>query len=182
MNWRTSDVRNIAKRRREAFFARDWLLAPGEEPPVGSHVVTPRGLYAHHGVYVGNGRVIHYAGLANGLRRGPVEDVSLEHFARGRDVRVRSASPRFDRSEVVARARSRLGERCYRVLTNNCEHFCEWALRGEMRSAQVDRLRCCPRAAWEALRRTLGGLAGLFGSSIQTESRPLPDDLAGLAP
>jgi hypothetical protein len=29
---------------------------------------------------------------------------------------------------------SRLGERRYRILTNNCEHFCEWCLNGASRS------------------------------------------------
>ena len=56
-----------------------------------------------------------------------------------------------DRRDVVARARSRLGERSYRVLTNNCEHFCVWALRGDSRSTQVERLRATPRAMWRAL-------------------------------
>ena len=182
MNWRTEHARSKRESRREAFFARDWLLAPGEEPPLAAHLVSPRGVYSHHGVYVGNGRVIHYAGLARGLHRGPVEDVSLQRFAGGHHVRVRYAAPRFDRREVVERARSRLGECAYRVLSNNCEHFCEWALRGISRSAQVDRFSGCPKAAWSAVRRVLGGLAGPFRSPIQTESRPLPDDLAGLAP
>src|SRR5262245_51359735 len=92
-------------------FGLEWLLTPGEEPPLAAHLVTPRGFYTHHGVYVGNGRVIHYAGFATGFGRGPVEDVSLGHFAHGGDIRVRSATtPRFDRGEVVERARSRLGE------------------------------------------------------------------------
>jgi hypothetical protein len=34
---------------------------------------------------------------------------------------------------------SRIGENNYRLLSNNCEHFCEWCLRGEHRSEQVDR-------------------------------------------
>lgn len=182
MNWRTEHVRSTRERRRQAFFAREWLLAAGEEPPLASHLVSPRGLYNHHGLYVGNGRVIHYAGLARGLQRGPVEIVSLERFARGHGIRVRYGAPRFDRSEVVERACSRLGERCYRILTNNCEHFCEWALRGESRSPQVERLRARPRAALSAARQTLAGLVLAFRSPIQTESRPLPDDLSGLAP
>src|SRR5262245_13446836 len=56
---------------------------PVQEPPLASHLVTPLGLYSHHGIYVGNGRVIHYAGLAHGLRRGRVGDVPLESFAHG---------------------------------------------------------------------------------------------------
>jgi Lecithin retinol acyltransferase len=41
---------------------------------------------------------------------------------------------------VVHRARSRVGEDGYRLLTNNCEHFCEWCLSGQHRSYQVDAL------------------------------------------
>jgi Lecithin retinol acyltransferase len=32
----------------------------------------------------------------------------------------------------------RLGESDYRLLTNNCEHFCNWCLSGVSRSAQVE--------------------------------------------
>jgi Lecithin retinol acyltransferase len=39
----------------------------------------------------------------------------------------------------VRRARSRIGEDDYRLLTNNCEHFCNWCLCGVSRSAQVER-------------------------------------------
>ena len=52
---------------------------------------------------------------------------------------------------MVERARTRLGERSYRVLTNNCEHLCAWALRGESRSRQVDRLRAIPRLIRDAI-------------------------------
>jgi hypothetical protein len=133
----------------------DWALRSGEEPPLASHLVTRRAFYSHHGIYVGNGRVIHYAGLARGLRLGPVEDVSLENFAHGRGVRVRHDSTPFDHREVVERARSRFGEHSYRLLSNNCEHFCAWALRGESRSKQVERV-CEPcRALWQAIRASL---------------------------
>jgi Lecithin retinol acyltransferase len=135
----------------ERFSSRDAILGPGQEPPLGSHLVTPRRLYCHHGIYVGNGRVIHYAGLARGLRRGPVEDVSLEHFAHGHEIRVRSERQLFDCCEVVERARSRLGEQRYRILTNNCEHFCAWALRGESRGRQLEQLRAFPQILYRAI-------------------------------
>src|ERR1700722_16072908 len=54
----------------------EWLLAAESEPPVGAHVVTQRGGYTHHGIYVGASQVVHYAGLARGLRRGAVEEIS----------------------------------------------------------------------------------------------------------
>jgi hypothetical protein len=144
--------------------AHDSLLCAGEEPPLASHLVTDRALYTHHGIYVGNGRVIHYAGLAHRLRRGPVEEVPLERFAHGHDVRVRRDPRSFDRRQVVERARSRLGERRYRILSNNCEHFCAWALRGEWCSSQVERLRVLlpryKRIAWSLLLTILVGATG----------------------
>ncbi len=120
-------------------YRTEWHLVAEQEPELGSHLVTPRRGYLHHGIYVGSGKVVHYAGLAHGLRRGPVEEVPLARFTGGRPVWVRSNSaPDFDCGEVIRRALSRVGEDCYRLLTNNCEHFCEWCLRGEPRSFQVE--------------------------------------------
>lgn len=51
----------------------------------GDHLVSPRIVYSHHGLYIGGGRVIHYAGL-NDIRsreRVRVEEVSLSEFTRG---------------------------------------------------------------------------------------------------
>jgi hypothetical protein len=113
----------------------DSPLGPGQEPALGSHVVTSRRFYLHHGIYVGGGYFIHYAGFTRGFHRGPVEEVSIERFSGGRAVWVRFDGPlNVDRLEVVQRARSRLGESSYRLLNNNCSHFCKWCLNGEKRS------------------------------------------------
>ena len=48
---------------------------------------------------------------------------------------------------MIQRARSRIGESRYRLLTNNCEHFCEWCLNGEQRSYQVEALVAWARRA-----------------------------------
>jgi hypothetical protein len=109
------------------------------EPDLGAHVVTPRRGYFHHGIYVGEGKIVHYAGFRNGLRRGPVEEVPFHHFTGGRPAWVILRKAKFDGGEIMARARSRLGEDCYRLLTNNCEHLCEWCIHGEHRSFQVER-------------------------------------------
>jgi hypothetical protein len=135
-------------------------LEPGEELPLGTHIFTPRRGYTHHGIYVGHGKVVQYAGLAAGLRRGPVEEVALTQFAQGRAIRVKfEESYLFDGHEVARRARSRLGENRYSLLSNNCEHFCEWCVRDQHRSDQV--------AAWlwrplRALRFTISLVANAF--------------------
>jgi Lecithin retinol acyltransferase len=108
--------------------------------PLGAHLVSPRRGYLHHGLYAGGGRVIHYAGFNRAFRRGPVEEVALAHFTRGRSVQVLPRpTPQFSGAAAVQRARARLGENRYRVWSNNCEHFVEWCVSGTSRSVQVDR-------------------------------------------
>jgi hypothetical protein len=110
-----------------------------DELPLGAHLTSPRRGYLHHGVYAGNGRVIHYGGFSRFLERRPVEEVSLETFTLGRSIAVKPwVAPRFTGAQVVERARSRLGEDRYRLLSNNCEHFVEWAIGGQSRSQQVE--------------------------------------------
>jgi hypothetical protein len=128
-------------------------LSPlSEEPALGSELVTRRSGYDHHGLYVGNGMVIHYAGFAKSLNAGPVEIVTVAQFAAGRDIAVRQhAAARFAGQDAVRRAQSRLGENEYRLLTNNCEHFVSWCLNGQARSQQVRACFFSPRAALRAV-------------------------------
>ncbi|MCW5632747.1 MAG: lecithin retinol acyltransferase family protein [Rubrivivax sp.] len=116
------------------------LHPPHADWPPGTHLVSPRRGYQHHGLYAGEGRVIHYAGFGRAFRRGPVEEVSLARFTRGRGVHVQPhATPAFAGESAVARARTRLGEDRYRFWSNNCEHLVQWALNGTPRSTQVER-------------------------------------------
>jgi hypothetical protein len=104
------------------------------------------------------------------LRRFPVEEVSLVSFAHGREIWVRAhVEPRFDRTEVTHRARSRLGEDRYRILSNNCEHFCEWCLRDEQRSHQVESLLVLPR---RLLRVCSDAITKLLADDNRTLRRP----------
>jgi hypothetical protein len=155
--WVVSPRPTGARATPHAALDRDWELAARATPPLGAHVVTSRIGYTHHGIYVGNGKVVHYSGLSRGWRGGPVEEVSLARFARGRPIRVRvHADARFDRDAVIARAQSRLGENRYRALTNNCEHLCEWCIYGENRSRQVEVLRRRWRRAVRTVWRVVG--------------------------
>ncbi|MBC8027861.1 MAG: lecithin retinol acyltransferase family protein [Steroidobacteraceae bacterium] len=119
-------------------------------------MVTPRFGFSHHGIYVGDGNVVHYGALIYDVIRKPVEEVSLECFAQKRPVFVVDHDETtLSANEVVRRARSRLGEGSYRLLTNNCEHFCEWTLHGEARSFQVDLALAFPRLVGERIQSYL---------------------------
>ena len=148
----------LSCRPREAgsFFEEQWKLGPDEQPPLGAHLAVARSGFEHHGVYIGDGKVVHYSGLSRSLTFGPIEEVSLRQFAAGRKVAVRlHSNPRFDALEIAQRARSRLGENAYALFTNNCEHFCEWCVRGTSRSKQIDVLRDGPQRALLAARAAL---------------------------
>ena len=80
-------------------------MAADGAPPVAAHIVVSRTWYAHHGIYVGDGKVVHYRGLSRSLRAGPVEEVSLAEFARGRPIRVRL----HGRRPIRSRCRHRPG-------------------------------------------------------------------------
>jgi len=110
------------------------------EPRLGAHLATSRLWYTHHGIYIGSGRVVHYSGLSRYWRSGPVEEVSLPDFVSGHSVWiVDHAEPTYPARDIVGRARSRVGEHDYRLLTNNCEHFCNWCVIGLSHSAQIGR-------------------------------------------
>jgi hypothetical protein len=110
--------------------------------PLGAHLVSPRRGYLHHGVYAGNGRVIHYGGFHRLLTSRPVEEISLEEFTLGRGLKVKPwVAPKFSGTDVVERARSRIGENRYRLFSNNCEHFTEWCIGGTSRSPQLEALK-----------------------------------------
>jgi hypothetical protein len=126
-----------------------------QELPLGAHLTTSRRGYTHHGVYVGGGRVVHYSGFSAFWQCGPLEEVSLSRFSAGREPRiVHHARSVFSPEEIVRRARLRLGENDYRLLSNNCEHFCNWCLDGVSHSAQVERPLVLPFRVLGALFHT----------------------------
>jgi len=128
------------------------LSMSAERFALGAHLLSERNGYIHHGIYSGNGNVIHYAGFTRSRRPGPVEEVSLECFSSGKAVRVGDdMGARYRGHMALARARSRIGERRYSLLRNNCEHFCTWCITGIARSEQVRDCLRHPRSAARTL-------------------------------
>ncbi|HEX7907965.1 MAG TPA: lecithin retinol acyltransferase family protein [Paraburkholderia sp.] len=134
----------------------DWLvtspaLASTERViAIGAHLVSEREGYTHHGIYAGNGQVIHYGGFHHSAKRCPIEIIPLYGFAAGQGIKVQPEPDAvYIGTDAVERARSRLGEDRYQLLTNNCEHFCTWCVLGVARSEQVRR---CLRNPWTGIK------------------------------
>lgn len=98
---------------------------------LGDHLRLDRGVYTHHGIYVGCGKVVHYS---QGYDKIPeIREVDFKDFAGMSKVYVVSEeeSPlRFAPKEAVKRAYSRLGEQNYNLIYNNCENFVRWCRAG----------------------------------------------------
>ncbi|WP_336769841.1 lecithin retinol acyltransferase family protein [Bacillus bombysepticus] len=109
---------------------------------IGSHLVATRRKYTHHGIYIGNDMVIHYAGLAEGLKKDRVRKVNIDEFKGKGNITVQENfflfKKRFPPEEIVKRAKSRIGETRYNVLWNNCETFANWCTHGKEYSEQTE--------------------------------------------
>lgn len=109
------------------------LMARGDQIYVFREFYNLEGLYEHHGIDCGDGTVIHY--------RKPseiIERTSIDTFSKGKKIDVRHYPIRYIPDTVIQRAESRLGEKQYNLLFNNCEHFATWCVTGVSKSQQVE--------------------------------------------
>ena len=122
--------------------------------------------YEHYGIYIGNGKVIHYAAEGSDFSgKICIHEVDFWEFIRkGRDffylhfdgrcpIKIYQGANQysgdslpfaninkyeiFSPEETVRRARTRLGEKEYNFVTKNCEHFALWCKTGVEESTQV---------------------------------------------
>lgn len=108
-------------------------------PEFAAHLVSSRHFYKHHGIHIGDGRVIHYSGLSDGFDSGPVAEVSISEFCASNGYQIRYHNhPTFSPDEIIARAQSRVDESDYNLLFNNCEHFVNWCIYGIDVSNQIE--------------------------------------------
>lgn len=150
-------------------------------PLVGIH-----GVYQHHGIDYGDGTVIHYRKSTD---EAVVSRTSFETFSWGKPV-YPVYQPDADLPDVVIeRAESRLGERQYDLLFNNCEHFATWCKTGRRESAQLasfglrlDRLNQpamqaladrnrdpSPEQAMRAFHKALGDIAVAYQTTLTNQ-------------
>ncbi len=106
---------------------------------VGDHIyiyIWHKGVkFTHHGIYIGDNRVIHYWG--DKIRRSKLYK-KTEWY--GKKIHVKEHKFSYSSQRVIKRAKKRLDEKKYHLLFNNCEHFAYWCKTGKHRSKQVEQV------------------------------------------
>ena len=116
----------------------------------GAQIRVNRGMYYHHGIYIGDNTVIHFASNTPGYETDPnfaeVCETTLEGFLKGGALEVREYSneelkDKRDNQAIIDYAKSAIGRKGYNLITNNCEHFSNECAFGKAYSSQVDSIR-----------------------------------------
>ena len=116
----------------------------------GDHIRVKYQNFYHHGLYEGDGMVIHFAGPDMQALLDPekvtVRRDTLDTFSMDRHIEVRCYSlkeklQKRGTEKILSAARDRLGEKGYDILYNNCEHFANHCVFGKAYSTQIDEMR-----------------------------------------
>ena len=124
-----------------------WVM---EKLQIGDHIRVKRPYYYHHGVYVGEGMVIHFTGEQNDSVLEPekviVRKTTIDFFANGEIVE--KAKPSFIEKRhvksvksIVEEAEKAIGEAGYDFLHNNCEDFANRICYNKKLTSQVNDLK-----------------------------------------
>ena len=136
----------------------------------GDHIFSGRVGYYHHGIYIGDGRVIHF-GSPRSMKtdKSRIIETSIEAF---QEEYVGLKTPIYTvkyvqcapNEEVIQRSKRLLEEcehtglfrgRTYDLVTNNCEHFATYCKTGIAQSLQIKWLQ----NPFEKLQRTVDTIA-----------------------
>ena len=108
-----------------------------ENLSLGDHIYVKRLLYSHHGIYAGDGNVIHYTGEEKEKKNPLVRETDIEDFLKGGNLKKRTYRKRLPPSETLSLAKEHLSDRSYSLTLNNCEHFATCCATGKKKSKQV---------------------------------------------
>ena len=114
---------------------------------LGDHIYVRRLVYSHHGIYAGDGTVIHYTGEEKEKKDPLIRETDIEAFLKGGKLRRRDYKKRLPPSETLSLAKKHLSDNSYSLVFNNCEHFVTYCATGKRKSRQ--------------LREAVGGLVGI---------------------
>jgi hypothetical protein len=141
------------------------------------HIYVSRGIYTHHGIDAGDGTVIHFSGEPKDKRDADIKRSPLAEFLSGGTLKVRRYGVRNSAEVTMFRAESRLGDKSYHLVTNNCEHFALWCCTGKHASSQVrgvgsvtaqGAVAGTAAAATTGVVASIGAVAGVSGPGIMT--------------
>jgi hypothetical protein len=109
---------------------------------LGDHIKVKRRLrYHHHGIDVGQNKVIHFTGEPGKKKDASIQETSLEEFLNGRKIEIVQYSECFSPEETVriakGIAKKFLIKSKYNLVWNNCEHFARYCKTGDKVSEQV---------------------------------------------
>lgn len=118
-----------------------------KEAKYGDQIRVHRGFYTHHGIYASKNSVYHFAPPGNTDSLDPsaarIIETSLDEFLKGGELEVRiyteeELKNKRQPKDIIACARSHLGEGGYDLISNNCEHFSNLCTFGKSQSNQVE--------------------------------------------
>lgn len=105
---------------------------------ISDHLSVNRGLYSHHGIYYKKNKVIHFTGEPLSGHPAVIRVDHIDDFAKGDNIEIVYYKKCFPPKETIYRSEVCLGESDYSIISNNCEHFCQWCKIGIHYSEQVE--------------------------------------------
>lgn len=144
----------------------------------GDHLYVRRVGYTHHGIDVGDGRVIHYSGEPGRNKSGAsIRYASIAEFAGGAVPKTRKYGSRNSPYRTIELAESKLDTCEYNLFGSNCEHFATWCVTDRHASAQVNAATAAGGVGAAAAAAAAGGVgvvsalgtaAGLSGAGVMS--------------
>ena len=101
----------------------------------------------HHGIYIGNGQVLHFSGGHDNINEKEAEIVitgitDFKNFAdkRNSPVYICYHHNASSEEEIMKRVNEILGKKKYNLITNNCEHITNYCITGKNISRQTNKV------------------------------------------
>jgi hypothetical protein len=108
----------------------------------GDHIFVKRKgrFYSHHGIYAGDGMVLHFRGAAREKQDPAVIISDMDTFLNNGKLQRRSYKQRLPHADTLQTARAHLAQKGYSLVFNNCEHFATYCATGKKKSPQVHKI------------------------------------------
>jgi hypothetical protein len=134
-------------------------------------------MYNHHGIYITDDEIIHFASEENDNILGTNNQVlgtEIGPFLKGGLLEVKIYTDDefpdlFPVEDIVRYARACIGDTGYNLFFNNCEHFANYCTLGRFRSHQVEQILTLPIKGENPL-GLFGWIGKLFSGGSSTRS------------